>query len=144
GTIPTDLRVVRSTYYATKIGRRHRFRGFLNGRHRIVQTRCSSTGFIKSEAFDLSAARARFGEPVPCSSMFGSHLSIAGSMVHALDEARRLKMDCVQVFTKNQRQWRVSPLKPEDIAAWHAAVRKLGWLAAPGAPSRIVSHNSYL
>ena len=33
--------------------------------------------------------------------MFGSHLSIAGGLHHALLEARKLGMDCVQIFTKN-------------------------------------------
>ena len=42
--------------------------------------------------------------------MFGAHLSIAGGLVNALDEARGLRMDCVQVFTRNQRQWSVKPL----------------------------------
>src|SRR5688572_8943320 len=35
--------------------------------------------------------------------MLGSHLSIAGGMVNALHQARKFNMDCVQVFTKNQR-----------------------------------------
>jgi endonuclease IV len=33
--------------------------------------------------------------------MFGSHLSIAGSMHNALLEAEKLGFDTVQVFTKN-------------------------------------------
>lgn len=78
--------------------------------------------------------------------MFGSHLSIAGSMVNALDEATRLKMDCVQVFTKNQRQWKVKPLANEDRNAWLARLDELGWDAdvEAGEPPRVVSHNSYL
>ena len=43
--------------------------------------------------------------------MFGSHLSIAGGMVNALDVAVAQNMDCVQVFTKNQRQWKAKPLQ---------------------------------
>ena len=50
--------------------------------------------------------------------MFGSHLSIAGGMYHALDVAATQKMDCVQVFTKNQRQWKTKPLQEEDVAIW--------------------------
>ena len=30
--------------------------------------------------------------------MFGSHLSIAGGMFHALETAAEQKMDCVQVY----------------------------------------------
>lgn len=74
--------------------------------------------------------------------MFGSHLSIAGSLANAVNEARRLKMDCVQVFTKNQRQWKVSPLRGEQITEWAEALAAADWLASPVA--RVVSHNSYL
>ena len=70
--------------------------------------------------------------------MFGSHLSIAGSMANALLEAERLKMDAVQVFTKSQRQWAVRPLDPGVVADWQAEVRRLGW------QDRTVSHASYL
>ncbi|HRP63021.1 MAG TPA: deoxyribonuclease IV [Phycisphaerales bacterium] len=77
--------------------------------------------------------------------MFGSHLSIAGSLVNALTEAAQLKMDCVQIFTKNQRQWKASPLAAEEITSWKEAVRRMGWEAtSPGDPDRVVSHNSYL
>lgn len=69
--------------------------------------------------------------------MFGSHLSIAGGMENALIEADRLGMDCVQVFTKNQRQWRVPPLKDEQVEAWHEHMRSTGI-------TDTVSHDSYL
>lgn len=80
------------------------------------------------------------------SGMFGSHLSIAGSMHLALIEAERLGLDCVQVFTKNQQQWKAPPLKREAIAAWNAERARLGWQAgvALGAPERVTSHASYL
>jgi deoxyribonuclease IV len=70
--------------------------------------------------------------------MFGSHLSIAGSMVNALDEASALGMDTVQVFTKNQQQWKVPPLDEAAVRAWRARVDDLGW------GGRLVSHASYL
>jgi deoxyribonuclease-4 len=75
--------------------------------------------------------------------VFGAHLSIAGGLVNALIQAERLRMDCVQVFTKNQRQWRVSPLRDEERDAWLAKLRELGWHRRRG-PARVVSHNSYL
>lgn len=74
--------------------------------------------------------------------MLGSHLSIAGSMVNALNEAHRLGMDCVQVFTKNQRQWKAKPLDPDEVRVWRDRLRELGWSEQP--ESRLVSHNSYL
>ena len=70
--------------------------------------------------------------------MFGSHLSIAGSMVNALHEAEKLGFDTVQVFTKNQQQWKVPPLDPGVVREWRAEVERLGW------QGRIVSHASYL
>jgi len=70
--------------------------------------------------------------------MFGSHLSIAGSMVSALDEAARLGLDTVQVFTKNQQQWQVRPLDPAVVRDWTARLDRLGWRG------RVVSHASYL
>ncbi|MBY0262977.1 MAG: deoxyribonuclease IV [Phycisphaerales bacterium] len=70
--------------------------------------------------------------------MFGSHLSIAGSMLAALDEARALDLDTVQVFTKNQQQWACKPLPTEAVAAWRGRMKELGW------EGRTVSHASYL
>jgi len=73
-------------------------------------------------------------------SMFGSHLSIAGGMVNALHAASAQKMDCVQVFTKNQRQWKSKPLLDEDVAEWLSVQTTMGW----DKTNRVVSHNSYL
>lgn len=64
-------------------------------------------------------------------------------MANALDEAKRLKFDCVQVFTKNQRQWRVPALRDEDRDAWLSALRAMKWHGHRG-PARVVSHASYL
>ena len=69
--------------------------------------------------------------------MFGSHLSIAGGLENAALEADRLSMDCVQIFTKNQRQWSAKPLAQDQIDAWHKAVSDAKLKAT-------VSHDSYL
>jgi deoxyribonuclease-4 len=69
--------------------------------------------------------------------MFGSHLSIAGGLHNALIEAKSLDMDCVQVFTKNQRQWKAPPLTSEAIDQWFAARAETGI-------DVVVSHDSYL
>lgn len=70
--------------------------------------------------------------------MFGSHLSIAGGMVNALTKARELGLDTVQVFTKNQQQWRVPALADDARDAWLSELADLGW------QDRAVSHASYL
>ncbi len=75
--------------------------------------------------------------------MFGSHLSVAGGMENALNEAEQLKLDCVQVFTKNQRQWKIKPLSDEQIENWTSELARLGW-HDPKGPHRSVSHASYL
>jgi deoxyribonuclease-4 len=74
--------------------------------------------------------------------MFGSHLSIAGALANALDEAERLGLDTVQVFTKNQRQWKVTPLADGACDAWLAGLDRLGWRSAVGPGT--VAHDSYL
>ncbi len=72
---------------------------------------------------------------------YGSHLSVAGGLHLALEEAARLKLDSVQIFTKNQRQWSSPPLAQEQVERWRATLREIGWVD----PSlRVVSHNSYL
>lgn len=73
------------------------------------------------------------------SPMFGSHLSIAGSMANALREAESLGLDCVQVFTKNQQQWKAPPLADTAVAEWSGELRRLRW-----DHTRVVSHASYL
>lgn len=76
--------------------------------------------------------------------MFGSHLSVAGGMELAVAEAVRLSMDCVQVFTKNQQQWKAPPLKAEAITAWKSAIKAAGWAGGVGVSPRVTSHASYL
>ncbi|MBS0190428.1 MAG: deoxyribonuclease IV [Planctomycetes bacterium] len=70
--------------------------------------------------------------------MFGSHLSISGSMHNALLEAEQFGMDTVQVFTKNQQQWRTKPLEPGAVRDWTTELKRLGWT------DRVVSHAGYL
>jgi len=67
----------------------------------------------------------------------GAHLSLAGGMANALREAVRLKIGVLQVFVKNQRQWRAPPLKPDDLAEWQKLREKHGFDA-------VVAHATYL
>ena len=72
----------------------------------------------------------------------GSHCSAAGGVANAVREAVRLGLDCVQVFTANQRQWKPKSPTDAEVADWFAAMKAAGW----GRPDdhRAVSHNSYL
>jgi deoxyribonuclease-4 len=69
--------------------------------------------------------------------MFGSHLSIAGGMHNALITAEGLGMETVQVFTKNQQQWKCTPLSEASIADWSTHRKRLKF-------KHTVSHDSYL
>lgn len=70
--------------------------------------------------------------------MFGAHLSIAGSLASALSRAHQLGMDTVQIFTKNQRQWRPPPLSESAVRQWTDLLRELKW------DGRTAAHASYL
>jgi deoxyribonuclease IV len=69
--------------------------------------------------------------------MFGSHLSISGGMHKALLAAEGYGMDTVQVFTKNQQQWRAKPLDADEITLFTHHAQRLGF-------RQIVAHASYL
>lgn len=69
--------------------------------------------------------------------VFGSHLSIAGGLHNAVEAARRLAMQTVQVFTKNQQQWRCPPLAAEDVRVFRDICGEAGFC-------QTVSHDSYL
>lgn len=58
-------------------------------------------------------------------------------MHNALLDAEKLQMQTVQVFTKNQQQWKCTPLAPAAISEWSAHRNRLKF-------SKTVSHASYL
>lgn len=98
-------------------------------------------GYTRKHAPERPArcpAGARKGRGHYSRCVFGSHLSIAGGMVNALTEAEALKLDTVQVFTKNQQQWKAKPLDPGAKADWLDGLKRLGW------QDRTTSHASYL
>lgn len=69
--------------------------------------------------------------------LFGSHLSIAGGYYKAADAATALGMETVQIFTKNNNQWKAKPLTDEDVRLFQEALQR-GGLQKPCA------HDSYL
>jgi len=68
----------------------------------------------------------------------GAHVSTAGGVHNAVAAGLDLGCEAIQVFTRNQRQWRPRPLDEDDVAAFRAAAKKAGYLATA------VSHASYL
>jgi deoxyribonuclease-4 len=69
--------------------------------------------------------------------LLGAHMSIAGGYYHAAEAAAALGMETVQLFTKNNNQWRGKPLTDEDLRLFRDAVTTHG-LRLPCA------HDSYL
>ena len=57
--------------------------------------------------------------------ILGSHLSIAGGYYKAIEEAAKLGCDCVQIFTKNNNQWRAKDLTHDDVAKFQTALATL-------------------
>lgn len=58
-------------------------------------------------------------------------------MHNALLGAEKLGMETVQVFTKNQQQWKAPPLDPIAVENWKTHASRLGF-------EHTVSHDSYL
>src|SRR5262245_20042514 len=69
--------------------------------------------------------------------LVGSHRSIAGGYYKAVEEARRLGLDCVQIFTKNNNQWRAAPLTDDAAARFKESLTRC-------AITHPIAHNSYL
>jgi deoxyribonuclease-4 len=69
--------------------------------------------------------------------MLGAHMSIAGGVSMALDRASSIGSNAVQVFTKNNRQWKGPPIDGDDVGRWQEEMGRQGILYA-------VSHASYL
>ncbi|MCA8959741.1 MAG: deoxyribonuclease IV [Planctomycetes bacterium] len=70
--------------------------------------------------------------------LLGAHVSTAGGMPKAIDQAEDLKCEAIQVFTRNQRQWSPPPLSPDSIDEFRRRAAKRGYL------KHAVSHASYL
>lgn len=58
--------------------------------------------------------------------LLGAHMSIAGGYYKAVEAAAALKMDCVQIFTKNNNQWRARPLTDKDADQFREAIERTG------------------
>lgn len=69
--------------------------------------------------------------------ILGAHESIAGGYYKAVEIAKRVGCECVQLFTKNNNQWRAKELSDDDVARFRAALAELGILHP-------LAHDSYL
>ncbi len=70
-------------------------------------------------------------------SILGAHMSIAGGFHKAVERARHAGCDCLQIFTRNNAQWRAVPIPPPDAERFRQAVCQAGIKAS-------LAHDSYL
>jgi deoxyribonuclease IV len=68
---------------------------------------------------------------------FGAHMSISGGLHKAFGHGERAGCDTVQIFSKNQQQWRGKPLTEQDIALFQAEQLRTGF-------EPLIVHDSYL
>jgi len=73
----------------------------------------------------------------PAQRRFGAHVSTAGGLHTAFERATAAGCDVIQVFVKNQRQWRARPLGSEEIEAWRRARDQAGIRT-------VIAHGAYL
>jgi deoxyribonuclease-4 len=69
--------------------------------------------------------------------LLGAHMSIEGGLHMALERISRVHGESLQIFSKNQRQWKASPLSPAEIESFLLAWEK--WGKGP-----VAVHDSYL
>lgn len=69
--------------------------------------------------------------------ILGSHLSIAGGYYKAVDSAHAVGCDCVQLFTKNNNQWRAKEITAGEVDQFRGAL-------AEKKITHPLSHASYL
>jgi deoxyribonuclease-4 len=69
--------------------------------------------------------------------MLGAHVSISGGLHNAFANARAIGCEAIQIFSKNQRQWRVPELSTQAVDAWRQSRKQSGVGA-------IMIHDSYL
>lgn len=69
--------------------------------------------------------------------LLGAHMSIAGGLYKAVEAGAALGMDTVQIFTKNNNQWRSVPLSDQSVDLFQQTLAATG-LRHP------IAHASYL
>ncbi|HEY6564059.1 MAG TPA: deoxyribonuclease IV, partial [Pirellulaceae bacterium] len=83
---------------------------------------------------DHVSTRKRFEQSLP---PLGAHMSISGGYFRAVERAHAAGCQCVQLFTKNNNQWRAKPISREDATAFRESLSRLG-------VTHPLSHTSYL
>lgn len=83
--------------------------------------------------------------------LLGAHIGISGGLENAPDTARRIGCDVMQIFSKNQRQWKVPELSPSvaeefrhhvEIAGIHAVGVHASYLINLGSSDPLLQRRS--
>lgn len=69
--------------------------------------------------------------------LLGAHMSVAGGLNRAFERIARVKGEALQIFTRNQRQWRSPELTDEAVRLFRAAWKENGRMP-------VAAHASYL
>jgi len=69
--------------------------------------------------------------------LLGAHVSISGGVYKAPERGEKLGCESIQIFSKNQMQWKAKPLTPEDSQKFKEELRKTRI-------KEVVIHDSYL
>lgn len=69
--------------------------------------------------------------------LLGAHVSIAGGVQNAPGNGTDIGAETIQIFAKNQRQWKAKPYSDEEIAAFHEEAKAAGY-------DQTTVHASYL
>lgn len=70
-------------------------------------------------------------------SLLGAHVPVAGGLHKAPENGHAIEAEAIQIFTRNQVQWKSKPVGPEEAATFRTA------LAASGVRMAL-AHGSYL
>ena len=69
--------------------------------------------------------------------LLGAHVSISGGVEKAPERGKNLGCDCIQIFSKNQNQWKAKPLSDENISGFKAGLTEFSIQS-------VLIHDSYL
>lgn len=83
------------------------------------------------------ADNLELGEGIGMSLAFGAHVSAAGGVDKAFARGEEFGMEAIQLFTKNERQWKAKPLAEDIVQRFHEERERSGI-------DKIVVHDSYL
>jgi deoxyribonuclease-4 len=69
--------------------------------------------------------------------LVGAHVSISGGLYQALERGEKIGCNAIQIFTKNQVQWKAKPLSNDDVDRFFQSLTKSPIVS-------VVAHDSYL